>query len=206
MNLLENLTPDTLASRGLAWEHDPTHWEALPGGGLRVIAPARADYFRDPTGSHVNDAAPFLWMNVSGDFVARALVRPTFASTYDSGVIMVRHDPEHWAKVCFEKTDFGTTAAVSVVTNGVSDDANGANLELAEVWLQVTRVGDVFGLQYSPDASDGSWRMVRVFRLPVPPTVRVGIVAQSPVGPGTTIDFLHFSIDQRTVKNVRSGT
>jgi hypothetical protein len=206
MNLLENLTSDTLASRGLAWEHDPTHWEALPGGGMRVIAPARADYFRDPTGSHVNDAAPFLWMNVSGDFVARALVRPTFASTYDSGVIMVRHDPEHWAKVCFEKTDFGTTAAVSVVTNGVSDDANGANLELAEVWLQVTRVGDVFGLQYSLDASAGSWRMVRVFRLPVPPTVRVGIVAQSPVGPGTTIDFLHFSIEQRTVKNVRSGT
>ena len=206
MNLLENLTPDTLAARGLAWEHAPTHWEALPGGGLRVIAPARADYFRDPTGSHVNDAAPFLWMNVSGDFVARALVRPTFASTYNSGVIMVRHDPEHWAKVCFEKTDFGTTAAVSVVTNGVSDDANGANLELAEAWLQVARVGDVFGLQYSPDASDGSWRMVRVFRLPVPPTVRVGIVAQSPVGPGTTIDFLHFSIEQRTVKNVRSGT
>ena len=206
MNLLDNLTPDTLAARGLAWEHAPAHWEALAGGGLRVNAPARADYFRDPTGSHVNDAAPFLWMNVSGDFVARALVRPTFASTYDSGVILVRHDPEHWAKVCFEKTDFGTTAAVSVVTNGVSDDANGANLELAEVWLQVTRVGDVFGLQYSPDASDGSWRMVRVFRLTVPPTVRVGIVAQSPVGPGTTIDFLHFSIEQRTVKNVRSGT
>ena len=206
MNLLENLTPDTLAARGLAWEHAPTHWEALPGGGLRVNAPARADYFRDPTGSHVNDAAPFLWMNMSGDFVARALVRPTFASTYNSGVILVRHDSEHWAKVCFEKTDFGTTAAVSVVTNGVSDDANGANLELAEVWLQVTRVGDVFGLQYSPDGSAGSWRMVRVFRLPVPPTVRVGIVAQSPVGPGTTIDFLHFSIEQRTVKNVRSGT
>jgi regulation of enolase protein 1 (concanavalin A-like superfamily) len=206
MNLLDNLTPDTLAAHGLAWEHVPAHWETLPGGGLRVNAPARADYFRDPTGSHVNDAAPFLWMTVSGDFVARALVRPTFASTYDSGVIMVRHDPEHWAKVCFEKTDFGTTAAVSVVTNGVSDDANGANLELAEVWLQVTRVGDVFGLQYSPDASEGSWRMVRVFRLPVPPSVRVGIVAQSPVGPGTTIDFLHFSIEQRTVKNVRSGT
>ncbi len=204
MNLLENLTPQTLAERGLAWEHAPAHWEGLPGGGIRVGVPAHADYFRDPSGSHVNDAAPFLWMRVSGDFVARALVRPTFASTYDSGVIMVRHDAEHWAKLCFEKTDFGTTAAVSVVTNGLSDDANGADLEMEQVWLQMARVGDVFGLQYSP-AEAGPWRMVRVFRLALPPAVRVGIVAQCPAGPGTTVDFLHFSLEQRTVRNVRAG-
>ncbi len=116
---------------------------------------------------------------------------------------MVRHDELHWAKICFEKTDFGTTAAVSVVTNGVSDDANGADITVPELWLQMARVEDVFGLQYSLDGLH--WRMVRLFMLPVPPAVRVGVVAQCPVGQGATIDFLSFSVEQRTVKDLRAG-
>lgn len=203
MNLLKNLTPENIAASGLQWEHAPERWEPLPEGGVCVTAPAKADYFRDPSLSHVNDAAPGLWKSVRGDFVARALVRPTFNSTYDSGVLMVRHDPEHWAKVCFEKTDYGTTAAVSVVTNGLSDDANGADVTVPQLWLQLVRAGSVFALHYALDGVD--WRMVRVFRLEVPDEVRVGIVAQCPSGPSTTVDLLHFSIDQRSVKNARKG-
>ena len=203
MNLLENLTPDQLSIRELNWDNPPAHWEPLPGGGLRVNAPARADYFRDPGGKTVNDNAPFLWKLISGDFIARTHVRPTFASTYDSGVLMVRHDEHIWAKICFEKTDFGTTAAVSVVTHGVSDDANGVDLTATDLWLQMVRSGNVFGLHYSLDGE--TWRMVRLFRLDVPQTVKVGIVAQSPAGPGTTIDFLNFSIEARTIENPRTG-
>ena len=203
MNLLSDLTPQTLAERMLAWEHDPLDWQPLPGGGIRVTVPAKADYFRDPTGKMVNDNAPFLWTSVSGDFVARALVRPTFTNTYDSGVLMVRHNTETWAKLCFEKTDFGTTAAVSVVTRGVSDDANGADLDTSELWLQMARGGNVFALHYSLDGQ--SWRMVRIFNLEVPHEVRVGVVAQCPVGDGTTVDLLHFSVETRTLADIRSG-
>lgn len=203
MNLLDHLTPSTLSQRELYWDNLPAQWEPLHGGGLRIFAPARADYFRDPSGSHINDNAPFLWKSVTGDFAARALVRPTFSSTYDSGVLMVRHDEQNWAKLCFEKTDFGTTAAVSVVTRGVSDDANGADLSFSQLWLQMIRAGNVFALHYSPDGN--TWRMVRLFRLEIPQTVKVGIAAQSPVGPGTTIDFLNFTIELRTVANLRTG-
>lgn len=203
MNLLENLSEGTLSASGLQWEHAPERWEPLPEGGIRVTVPAKADYFRDPTGSHVNDNAPFLWQTVAGDFVMRGLVRPSFNSTYDSGVLMVRADPEHWAKVCFEKTDFGTTAVVSVVTDGLSDDANGADLTVSQVWLQIVRSGNVFALHYSPDGEN--WRMVRIFRLDMPAEIRAGIVAQCPAGPGTTVDLLHLSIEQRTVTNPRKG-
>jgi regulation of enolase protein 1 (concanavalin A-like superfamily) len=47
---------------------------------------------------------------------------------------MVWADSDHWAKLCFESTDFGTRAIVSVVTNGVSDDANGVNYHWPDVW------------------------------------------------------------------------
>jgi len=203
MNLLESLTPDLMNNRALAWEHPPLNWGAIPEGGIRVHAPARADYFIDPGGAYVKDEAPYLYKNVGGNFVARALIRPTFATTFDSGVLMLRHDSRHWAKLCFEKTDFGTTAAVSVVTNGVSDDANGVDVHVEQLWLQACRVGDAFSFQYSLDGA--SWRMVRTFTIPVPRTIKVGIVAQSPIGPGTPIDFLYFSIEPRTVDSLRAG-
>jgi regulation of enolase protein 1 (concanavalin A-like superfamily) len=203
MNLLANLTPDQLTARALSWDHPPVKWEPLPEGGIRVTVPARADYFRDPAGVMVNDNAPFLWKQVTGDFVAQAHVRPAFNTTYDSGVLMVRHDEQNWAKLCFERTDFGTTAAVSVVTRGVSDDANGADLTVPDLWLQIARAGSVFALHYSLDGR--SWRMVRIFQLPVPPTIKVGVVAQCPVGPGTTIDLLSFTVEQRAITNLRSG-
>lgn len=203
MNLLSDLTPQNLAEYGLAWEHAPTDWELLEGGGIRVTVPAKADYFRSPDGEKVNDNAPFLWTAVTGDFVSRALVRPTFNTTYDSGVLMVRHDEKTWAKLCFEKTDFGTTAAVSVVTRGLSDDANGADLDTPELWLQIARAGNVFALHYSLRGQ--TWRMVRIFSLDVPPEVRVGVVAQCPAGEGTTVDLLHFSVDAGTPTDIRAG-
>ena len=195
-NTSQNLTP-------LAWANAPAHWEPLPGGGLRIHAPAKTDYFQNPNGDPGSDSAPYLWLPVEGDFVARAHIRPSFTSTYDAGALMVRHDETHWAKICFEATDFGTHAAVSVVTNGVSDDANGANLAAETLWLQVVRQGNLFGQHYSLDGQ--SWRMVRYFALPLPQQVKVGLVAQSPVGTGTAIDFFSFSIEPRRISNMRAG-
>jgi uncharacterized protein len=203
MNLLENLTPQQLTARGLSWEHSPVKWEPLPEGGIRVTVPGKSDYFRDPAGAMINDNAPFLWKQVTGDFIAQAHVRPAFNSTYDSGVLMARHDEKNWAKVCFESTDFGTTAAVSVVTREVSDDANGADITQPDLWLQMVRSGNVFALHYSLDGQ--GWHMVRIFNLDVPSSIRVGVVTQCPIGPGTTVDLLSFSIEQRPVKNMRAG-
>ena len=202
MNLLQDISSDRLGN--LTWAHAPARWEPLPGGGLRVSAPGGTDYFRDPRGQYSKDAAPFLWLPVEGDFVARLHARPTFATTYDAGCLMVRHDEAHWAKICYERTDLGTQAVVSVVTDGLSDDANGVNLEVADVWLQIARQGDAWGLHYALDGRQ--WRMVRYFALPMPARVQVGLAAQSPIGPGTTVDFLHLAVDLRRIADLRAGT
>lgn len=44
-------------------------------------------------------------------------VSHAFKETYDSASIMVMQDMKNWAKCCFELTDFGTHAAVSIPTN-----------------------------------------------------------------------------------------
>ena len=203
MNLLENLSRDQLAARSLGWEHAPSAWEALPGGGIRVTVPPTVDYFVDPAGVMNKDDAPYLHLKVKGDFVARAHLRPTFTTTWDAGAIMVRHDSHHWAKLAYESTDLGTTAVVSVVTNGVSDDANGIDLTVPDIWLQVFRKGNVLGMHYALDGA--AFRMVRVFQLPLPEEVRVGLVAQCPAGPGASVDFLSFSVEEKSVKALRAG-
>jgi regulation of enolase protein 1 (concanavalin A-like superfamily) len=203
MNLLRDLSSGALASRLLTWDHPPLRWEPLPGSGMRVHVPARVDYFQSPAGTHAADNAPFLWANAVGDFVAQAQVQPGFATHYDAGALMVRSSARQWAKLCYEATDFGTHAVVSVVTREYSDDANGVNLTVPAVWLQLFRKGDVFGMHYALDGE--GWQMVRLFRLEVSAAVKVGLVAQCPAGPGTTIDFLSFSVEPRSVKDLRAG-
>jgi regulation of enolase protein 1 (concanavalin A-like superfamily) len=201
-NLLAEATPEQLTARGFSWEH-LLRWEPLPGDAIRVTVPPGTDYFRDPAGEKVKDNGPYLWLTATGDFVATLHVRPAFTGMYDAGGILVRHDEAHWAKLCFEATNFGTTAAISVVTRGLSDDANGVDLAVPDLWLQVCRVRDVFGMHYAPDGT--SWRKVRRFHLALPPTVRVGLLAQSPGDTGTAVDFLWFSVERRTVANTRTG-
>ena len=205
MNLLVNFSAEIMHVRSLNWSHPPTYWEALEGSGMRVFVPQRVDYFQDPAGVHVKDDAPYLWLPFSGDFVARARLRPPSThSGGDAAALMVRQDATHWCKLCYEYTDLGNLAAVSVVTDGVSDDANGADLSAPELWLQVCRVGDLFSLHYALDGK--SWRLVRYFRLAMPDPLQVGLVAQCPVGSGTTVDWLEFSIEPRQVADLRAGT
>jgi hypothetical protein len=90
-----------------------------------------------------------------------------------------------------------------VVTRLTSDDANGVDLAVDSIWLQVARRGEVFGMHYSLDGK--SWRMVRLFNLKLSDKVRVGLVAQCPVGPGTTVDFLSFGVEPYTLQDIRAG-
>lgn len=203
MNLLEGLTPELLEARSLNWDHPPVKWDALPGGGIRVVVPPKVDYFQDPAGVTFKDDAPYLWTAVNGDFVAQAHVRPAWATYLDAAALMARQDAQHYVKLCYESTDMGPTAAVSVVTDGRSDDANGVELTVPDLWLQIARVGNVFGLHYALDGH--SWRKVRIFQLPVPAEIKVGLVAQCPAGPGVTIDFLSFSLKHCTVQKLRNG-
>ena len=105
---------------------------------------------------------------------------------------------------CFEKTDFGTHAAVSVVTkNGRSDDANGCNLSGNTAWLRICRVNNSFSFLYSEDGTH--FYMTRFFNLSGMETVKVGMLAQAPQGDGGYRVYENLTFEKRTVKNIRAG-
>ncbi len=194
---------------------DFTEWKWLNesrmmavNGEIAMLAPARTDWFNNPIPeggalpAPVADA-PFLYTEVSGDFVFRAKVRPNHRYTYDACALMVIRDERMWAKAAFEASDFGTRAVVCVVTDQISDDANGCNIDQDFVWLQIARAGDVFSVHYSLDGA--RFDMVRLFRLPVGDRVKVGLEAQSPAGEGGMRLFSDVTLEKRTVRNLRAG-
>ena len=113
------------------------------GDRIEILAPGKTDFFcgsMDECQEGILPEslcnAPYYYTEVEGDFVLRVKVSHGFQETYDSASVMVMKDLNCWAKCCFELTDFGTHAAVSVVTKGDSDDANGCNLKGNTAWLQ----------------------------------------------------------------------
>jgi regulation of enolase protein 1 (concanavalin A-like superfamily) len=181
---------------------------SVDGERIVIDAPGLRDFFNNPVpeGGEFNvpqGNAPFFYTDVDGDFVIRVKVKPNFETIYDAACIMVIQDENLWIKAAYEKSDFDTTAVVSVVTNKVSDDANGCNLTADSVWLQVARVGCNFAVHYSLDGE--KFDMVRLCYLPVGNTVKVGIEAQCPTGQGGVREFSGLSIEKRSIADLRAG-
>jgi hypothetical protein len=198
-------------------EADFIHYKWLNEGNITfgedtiiLKAPASSDFFCN-NGAIAEEGltpanltnAPFFYTEVTGDFVLRVKVAHDFKDTYDSASIMVLKDLTVWAKACFELTDFDTNAVVSVVTNQTSDDANGCNIEGKEVWLQAARSGNSFAFHYSLDGR--KFDMMRFFNLPAEETIKVGLLAQAPTGEGGERIYRNYSLEHRTVKNIRAG-
>jgi len=180
------------------------------GNRIEIVATKESDFFCN--GGVIGEEgvtpdslsnAPFYYTEVTGDFVMKVKVSHDFKDTYDASSIMVMQDTTHWAKACFELTDFNTHAVVSVVTNGLSDDANGCNIKEGSVWLQVCRLGQSFAFHYSIDGIN--YDMMRFFNLPTEDTLKVGLLAQSPIGDGGVRIYEDLTIENKKVKNIRMG-
>jgi regulation of enolase protein 1 (concanavalin A-like superfamily) len=173
-------------------------------GSLVMLAPARSDFFLDPTNAVRKSNAPFYYQSMKGDFVAKVVVRPDFKTAYDAGGLLVMDSTKRWIKLAFELTDLGYPSVVSVVTSGSSDDCNGERVQgTRAVHLQIVRNGQQWALHYSRGGR--RWKMVRTFRLKMKDEVRVGIEVQSPLGQGCRAVFRQLSVAPGSVKDLRQG-
>lgn len=171
---------------------------------LKVTSGEKTDFFNNPENNEITANAPFLYKEIQGDFVATALVQPDFSDIWNACSILIHMDPTHWIKLAFENSDATGKSIVTVVTNGISDDANGAVLTNEDsIWLRTIKKDNVYALHWSKDGLD--FKMARLSAMPVSNTVKVGIEAQCPAGQSAKHSFLFFSIDERTVIDLRKG-
>ncbi|HEX6526260.1 MAG TPA: DUF1349 domain-containing protein [Streptosporangiaceae bacterium] len=190
--------------------HPPPGCRVLSGA-LRLTGAAGTDMFIDPNpdvgyGAEPEflDAGRLMGLPPAGDFTLAALVSVEFASMYDAGVLLLRADDRHWAKLCFEYSPQLTPTAVTVVTRETSDDSNSFEVSEGPLWLRITRTGAAWAFHASTDGS--WWRLLRYFTLRGAEPVRVGFLAQSPTGEGCTATFEHITFKPGAPKNLRDGS
>lgn len=173
--------------------------------GFAIIALPHSDFFQDPTGGNgTRSNAPFYYTEITGDFTLRATVWHDFTAAGDACTLMAMDTPTLWAKACFEQTYFGAHTAVSVVTNGLSDDANGQNITTqTAITLQYARKGNTFAMHYSLD--EKAFYMMRLFSLPMSQRIKVGFVAQSPAGYGGKMHFKDVFLAHCAPEDMRLG-
>ncbi|CZT56980.1 DUF1349 domain-containing protein [Solibaculum mannosilyticum] len=183
---------------GKQWTHtdhvDELTWQA----------PAGSDLFISPATGKANCVAPVYYTEVEGDFVLRGKVTHPFLSTYDAGGFLIHQDDTHWAKVCYELTGEGTHAAITMVTNGVSDDCTGPCASGPWIWMQIARKGKVFGFYYSEDGK--TFSLLRIFTILADDKIRVGLVAQCPKGDGAEVQFADVGLYHISLSDLHNGS
>jgi len=184
----------------LSWDVEPPGW-SVDDGALTIEAPARSDLFHDPAGGAAETGAPRLLGSVAGDFQLWARVACAFNGDFDAGALLLWSGERAYAKLAFEVSPDGVPGVVSVVTDGLSDDANAFEVPGDAVWLRVSRMGGACALHARLD--DEPWRFVRHF--PLPGGLRAGFLAQSPVGDGATATFDEIGYTPERLADLRSG-
>lgn len=175
-------------------------------GTLTLTGASHSDMFIDPAGTGPDYTVGLLLGEPpEGDFTLSARVTVPFASTFDAGVLVVYAGRDQFAKLCFEYSTQQRPTVVSVVTRGVSDDANAFEVEGATVGLRVARIGRAWAFHASTD--EKHWSMVRYFSLgESEDPVRVGLLAQSPTGDGICATFAQLTYTPGTLANLRDGS
>jgi uncharacterized protein len=199
------LTFPTTPSHPDVWRYDEQNAAVI------ASALAHSDFYVNPAGEGSTDAeslgnaATLLGDPPEGDFRFSARVTVDFRSQYDAGVLMLWADDRRWAKFCFEYSPASEPMVVSVVTRGVSDDANAFVVTGRSVWLRISRVDHVYAYHASTDGT--TWQLVRVFSLGDTVTDhRVGFEAQSPTGDGCTATFDHIRFTRDRLEDLRDGS
>ncbi len=171
----------------LTWLHEPPNWSWTDEQELVIQAPAGADFFKDPGGTHMVHSAPYLYTAVDSTFELTTTVRVDMKHVYDSGCLMIMQDENNWAKLCFEYNGEYATIVSVVTTNGFSDDCNSERVDVAQPYLRITKREQVVSFYYSTDGI--AWRLIRYFGMNGSLPATAGVVAQSPMGTGCEVCF-----------------
>ena len=188
-----------------AWRYDPER------GTVLAAAPPHSDFYINPAGAgsadaeSLDNAVTLLGTPPPGDYQLRCRVEVEFVSQFDAGVLMLWIDGHNWAKFCFEYSPAAQPMVVSVVTRGVSDDANAFTVAGRSTWLRVSRVDGVYAYHASLDGE--VWQLIRVFSLGQDPAAhQVGFEAQSPTGNGCRVSFDQIGFVSERLTDLRDGS
>lgn len=162
------------------------------------------DLFTDPGGGDPKADAPLLLGTATGDFQLRARVSAPLAATFDAAALVVWAAPTEWGKLALERSPQRESTVVSVVTRGVSDDANAFTVPEPFAWLRVGRSGETLAFHASLDGL--WWSLIRLFTFPGAGAASAGFLVQSPTGGGLEGRFDEIEWRAGALGDLRDGS
>jgi uncharacterized protein len=185
------------------WTNTPKSFKKLSDDSLSITASKETDLYKNVDDGARVMSAPMLLFPADSTFVLTAAVRADFKKEFDGGFLVVYADPDHWLKLLFEKSHYGTYSVCSNVTNVDVDDTVNGDVASTEVYLRITRAKDVFGFYYSVDGT--KWTYIRYFTFPVREPLKIGFGSQSPTGDECATVFSKIRYSTRAVGDFWSG-
>jgi uncharacterized protein len=186
-----------------AWMNAPKDFKILSEDSFSITASTKTDLYKDVDSGVHTTTAPMLLFPAEDTFVLTTAVTVDFKQEYDGGFLVVYSDPDHWLKLLFEKSHYGTFSVCSNVTNVNPDDSVNTDVPNKEVFLRLTRAKDVFGFYYSIDGK--KWAYIRYFRFPLNGQLHVGFASQSPAGEQCTTVFSKIRYSTKEVGDFWTG-
>lgn len=187
----------------LHWDVPPAGYEGRGDDAMTIGAPPRSDLFAAPDGSRTVESAPRLLFPIEGPCLLSARVSVDGHDAFDAGALLVRRSDRAWAKLCLERLPDGSTAVVSVVTRGHSDDCTSHVIEGDGTWLRIAVLEGSMAFHASDDGA--TWSLVRHFALDDGYSTRIGFACQAPVGEGCEARFDGVRFEQELLSDLRSG-
>ena len=206
--------PSDFNLRGLPamrWLNDMQGDAVASGDELRKTTGRETDWFNPPPGEGMPAGlanAPALVFDAPAgkDWQLSAQVNVAHQFLFDAATLFVHQGKDDWCKLCYEYSPERRPTVVSVVTRGVSDDANGQIVEGGSVHLRVSKAGPVVAFHYSTDGGE-YWTLHRIFCLRDPQApMAVGFLAQSPTGETCTAAFAQIQFGEHTLADPRDGS
>ncbi|MFB3920211.1 MAG: DUF1349 domain-containing protein [Terriglobia bacterium] len=181
----------------LRWMNSPPGVEARDG--WLAFAPGnKTDFWQKTFSGDSNDNGHFLYLELSGDFIAETKVTGDFQNQYDHAGLMLRQDATHWIKADAENDPVGTPTLGVVVTRGTSDWSVSRPAP-KEFILRLERRGDL--VEVKTTSGGQSWSLLRQTTSHFDDPVKVGLFAACPVKAGFRVRFDYLRIFRRAGKN-----
>ena len=188
----------------LAWHVPPPEQVELGGTSIAFAAGPRTDLFTDPGGTDAQAGAPLLLGRPVGDFQLKARVSAALTATFDAAALVVHASSTSWGKLALEYSPQHEPSVVSVVTRGVSDDANAFVVPEPHAWLRISRMGETFAFHASLDGL--WWSLVRFFTFDGAGRAAAGFCVQSPTGDGLRGRFDDIEWSEEPLGELRDGS
>ena len=188
----------------LEWRVHPPESAEIGDTSIAFAAGPRTDLFTDPGGRNPKANAPLLLGQARGDFQLRARVSAPLAATFDAAALVLWASPTEWGKLALERSPQRESTIVSVVTRGVSDDANSFTLPGPLAWLRIARDGETIAFHSSVDGL--WWSLIRLFTFPGAGGASAGFLVQSPTGEGLQGRFDEIEWHAGPIGELRDGS